>query len=183
MTPLLFLIDWKELAELEDKVADFAIIATQDRMHKDPAIAFAKKGYHLLLEKPVSVFEEEIEEIAKVCKEAKVMVAVCHIMRYLPASMKIREIVQSGRIGKIVTINHSENILYWHFAHSYVRGNWRNEEESTFSLLAKSCHDIDLLTFWMGNDKCTKISSFGGLHHFKSSQKPEGAADRYIKVV
>ena len=98
--------------------------------------------------------------------------------RYFPPCVKIKEVIDSGVLGQVVNINHIENILYWHFAHSFVRGNWRNVESSSFSLLAKCCHDIDLLTFWMGGMKCTKIQSFGGLFHFKPEQKPEGASDR-----
>ena len=89
--------------------------------------------------------------------------------------MKIRQIIDEGLIGDVVTIDHRENILWWHFAHSFVRGNWRNEKSSTFSLLAKSCHDIDLIMFWMGDRKCNKIQSFGSLKHFKPSGAPPNA--------
>ena len=89
--------------------------------------------------------------------------------------MKIREIIDQGLIGEIVTVDHRENILWWHFAHSFVRGNWRNVKSSTFSLLAKSCHDIDLIMYWMGDQKCTKIQSFGSLKHFKNSGAPLNA--------
>ncbi len=95
--------------------------------------------------------------------------------------MKIREIIASGMLGEIVTINHNENVLYWHFAHSFVRGNWRNTESSTFSLMAKCCHDIDLITYWMGDRKCTSVQSFGNVYHFKESQKPEGATPRCLE--
>lgn len=90
----------------------------------------------------------------------------------------MREIIDSGVLGEIVSIDHRENILYWHFAHSFVRGNWRNTNKSTFSLLAKSCHDIDLIQYWLGDMKCTKIQSFGGLFQFKKAKQPAGAASR-----
>ena len=95
--------------------------------------------------------------------------------------MKIREIIDQGLIGEIVTVDHRENILWWHFAHSFVRGNWRNIKSSTFSLLAKSCHDIDLIMYWMGDQKCTKIQSFGSLKHFKSSGAPSNAGKTCYK--
>ena len=101
--------------------------------------------------------------------------AVCHVLRYFPPVIKIREIIDKGLIGEVVTIDHRENILWWHFAHSFVRGNWRNVATSTFSLLAKSCHDIDLIMFWMGDRKCSKVQSFGSLKHFEASQAPEKA--------
>lgn len=172
--------DWSKLAIL-DKIADLAIISTQDHMHKDPAIAFANLGYHLLLEKPMAVKEIDCEQIAESCERNKVMAAVGHVMRYAPPCVKIREIIASGMLGEIVTINHNENVLYWHFAHSFVRGNWRNTESSTFSLMAKCCHDIDLIMYWMGDHKCTRVQSFGNVYHFKESQKPEGAASRCLE--
>ncbi len=169
--------DWKDLAA-QPKLADVAVVTTQDAMHLEPAEALADKGYHLLLEKPMAVAEAECERIAAACERNGTLLAVCHVLRYYPPAVKIREVVASGVLGDVVAINHSESILYWHFAHSFVRGNWRNEAESTFSLLAKCCHDIDLIQFWMGDMRCTRIQSFGGLYHFKKEQKPEGAADR-----
>ena len=78
-------------------------------------------GYHLLLEKPMAVDEEDCEEIARVCTKSGVLVSVCHVLRYFPPVLKIKEVIESGAIGKVVNINHTENIGYWHFAHSFVR--------------------------------------------------------------
>ncbi|KAM8977430.1 uncharacterized protein RCH25_044403 [Pelodytes ibericus] len=171
--------DWRDAAEKE-KFADAVIIATPDKLHKDPAVAFAKKGYHILLEKPMAITPEDCCEIVSVCKESGVMLAVGHVMRYHPVSQKIKELIDSGAIGDVVHIQHMEPVGHWHFAHSYVRGNWRNEEESTFSLLAKSCHDIDLICYWMGAKRCVKVSSFGALCHFTKENKPKGAASRCL---
>lgn len=126
----------------------------------------------------MSNLESECQEIYDACKGNDVIMAVCHVLRYFPPCVKIKEVVDSGVLGQVVTINHIENILYWHFAHSFVRGNWRNEATASFSLLAKCCHDIDLIMYWMGDRKCTKIQSFGGLYHFRPEQRPEGASDR-----
>nr|XP_033777288.1 uncharacterized protein LOC117348848 isoform X2 [Geotrypetes seraphini] len=172
--------DWKEAVERE-KFADAVIITTPDRLHKDPAVAFAKKGYHILLEKPMAVTPEDCEEIVSVCKENGVMLAVGHILRYYPVAQKIKEIIDNGMIGDVVHIQHMEPVGSWHFAHSFVRGNWRNEKESTFSLLAKSCHDIDLINFWMGGKRCLKVSSFGHLSHFTKEHKPAGSASRCLE--
>ena len=166
--------DWRKLAAA-DKMADVAMICTQDKMHLECAKGFASKGYHLILEKPMSTSEEECEEMAATFKEFDVMVMVCHVLRFFPPCTKIKEIIDSGIMGEIITIDHRENIGYWHFAHSFVRGNWRRQDQSTFSLLAKSCHDLDLITYWMGSQKCTKIQSFGSLQHFKPSKAPKGA--------
>ncbi|XP_069467014.1 putative oxidoreductase YteT isoform X2 [Ambystoma mexicanum] len=171
--------DWRPAVE-KDKFADAVIIATPDRFHKDPAIAFAKKGYHILLEKPMAVTPEDCEEIVAACQESGVMLAVGHVMRYYPICLKMKELIDSGAIGDLVHIQHMEPVGFWHFAHSFVRGNWRNEDESTFCLLAKSCHDIDLINFWMGERRCLKVSSFGHLSHFTKEHKPKGAASRCL---
>jgi len=78
-------------------------------------------GYHLLLEKPMAVDESDCEEIAEACTKARVIVAVCHVLRYFPPCLKIKEVIESGAIGQVVNINHTENVGFWHFAHSFVR--------------------------------------------------------------
>ena len=125
----------------------------------------------------MSVSEEDCREITAACEESGVFLAVCHVLRYFPPVVKIKEIIDSGVIGDVMTINHTENVGYWHFAHSFVRGNWRNEAESTFSLMAKCCHDMDLIYFWMGERQAASIQSFGSLQHFKSSNKPKNASN------
>ncbi|XP_075046058.1 putative oxidoreductase YteT [Mixophyes fleayi] len=174
-----FFADWREAAEKE-KFADAVIIATPDKLHKEPAIAFARKGYHVLLEKPMAVTAEDCCDIVSACKESGIILAVGHVLRYHPVSKQVKKLLDSGAIGDILHIQHMEPIGHWHFAHSYVRGNWRNEEESTFSLLAKSCHDIDLICYWMGKQRCIKVSSFGTLSHFTKENKPEGASSRCL---
>ncbi|KAL8574765.1 hypothetical protein ACOMHN_035882 [Nucella lapillus] len=169
---------WTEVAE-RDKLADCVIIATPDRLHKDPAVAFANKGYHILLEKPMAVTEEDCREIASTCKARGVLLAVCHVLRYVPWAYKIKEVIASGDIGQVVNIQHTEPVGFWHFAHSFVRGNWRNEEQSCSSLLAKCCHDADLIHYWLEDaGKCVRVSSFGSLAHFRKEDKPKGAGDR-----
>jgi len=169
---------WSSFLTSSTRLADAVIICTQDQGHKEPAVAFAGQGYHILLEKPMAVTEEDCREITGACEDAGVMLAVCHVMRYFPPVVKIKEIIESGAIGEVMTINHTENVGYWHFAHSFVRGNWRNQSSSTFSLMAKCCHDVDLIYFWMGERPTTAIQSFGSLLHFKAANQPAGASDR-----
>ncbi|XP_064598725.1 putative oxidoreductase YteT [Liolophura sinensis] len=171
--------DWRDVAAVE-KFADAAIIATQDKDHKEPAVALAKKGYHILLEKPMATTEEDCLEIVSCCKENSVLLAVCHVLKYTPQAMKIKELIDCGAIGQVVNIQHLEPIGFWHYGHSYVRGNWRREDESSFCLMTKSCHDLDLICYWMGRSKCVKVSSFGQLTHFTKEHKPEGAANRCL---
>jgi len=170
---------WQQFLN-QDKLADAVIIATQDQDHKAPAVAFAAAGYHLLVEKPLAVSLQDCRDITTACEKAGVMLAVCHVLRYFPPVVKIKEIIESGALGHIVSINHTENVGFWHFAHSFVRGNWRREDESTFSLMAKCCHDVDLVYYWMGEIPCNSIQSFGSLQHFRADRKPQGAADRCL---
>lgn len=141
--------DWRPIAERE-RFADVVFICTPDRLHRDPAVVLAKKGYHILLEKPMAVTEKDCIEIVDACIESGVMLTVCHVLRYDPLIHKIKVLLDDGLIGDIMHIQHLEPVGYYHFAHSFVRGNWRNEEQSSFSLLAKSCHDLDLIHHWAG---------------------------------
>lgn len=172
-------LDWKDMAAKE-RFADAVIISTQDNMHTQPAIAFAKQGYDILLEKPMAQTAEECQQITDAVNEKPDRIfMVCHVMRYAYYTRKMKELLDSGAIGDIVSIQHMEPIGYWHFAHSYVRGNWRNEAESSPMLLAKSCHDLDWLHYIMESD-CKSISSYGNLHYFHKGNRPEGAADRCL---
>eukprot|EP00047_Mylnosiga_fluctuans_P014755 m.40907 g.40907 ORF g.40907 m.40907 type:complete len:410 (+) comp5640_c0_seq2:160-1389(+) len=173
------LFDGWEAVLAGPKLADFAMITTQDHLHKAPAIAFARAGYHILLEKPMATTEQDCKDIVQACAEAGVIFAVCHVLRYAPANILIKKLIADGTIGDLVNIQHTEPIGSFHFAHSFVRGNWRREDQSSFSLLTKSCHDIDLLSFWMDR-KCLRVSSFGSLQHFRAANRPAGAADNCL---
>lgn len=169
---------WEQFKTLP-KLADAVVIATLDSMHKEPAIHFAQRGYHILLEKPMAPTEEECRSIVEAVKQAGVLMAVGHVMRYTRYSRKIKQIVESGALGELVSIQHLEPVGWFHFAHSYVRGNWRREDETSSSLLAKSCHDIDWIRWIMGK-KCTSTSSFGTLNHFTKEKKPKEAGMRCL---
>jgi predicted dehydrogenase len=170
--------DWQSLAQ-HGRVADVAIVATQDSMHRDSAVALLDQGYHMLLEKPLAPHLRDCEEIIDAANRNGKIFAVCHVLRYTDYSRKLKEIIDSGEIGEIVSIQHLEPVVWWHQAHSFVRGHWRNEEESSFMLLAKSCHDIDWLLFML-NRRCERVSSFGNLTHFRKECRPEGAAERCL---
>lgn len=167
---------WTEAANTA-KLADAVAICTQDKMHVEPAIAFAEKGYDILLEKPMAPDAEGCRRIIEATEKNNVILAVCHVLRYTKYTQTLKRLVDDGKIGDIISIQHLEPIGYWHFAHSYVRGNWRREEESSSALLAKSCHDLDWIRYIM-NQKCEKISSFGSLKFFKPENRPDGATKR-----
>lgn len=170
--------DWRDVLDLP-KLADAAMICTQDADHKDPAIALAARGYHLLLEKPMAPTPEDCRAIVDAVERSGVMLAVGHVLRYTDFNRKLKEMIDSGVIGRVHNIQLLEPVGYWHQAHSFVRGNWRNESLSSPMLLAKSCHDLDLLNYFIPA-RCTRVSSFGNLSYFTRANQPEGAADRCV---
>lgn len=167
---------WEALAQMP-KMADFAIIATQDNMHLEPALAMIEKGYNLLLEKPMATTPAECKQITEAAEKKGVKVIVCHVLRFTSFWTTLKNIIDSGKIGKVMSVVHMENVGNEHQSHSYVRGNWRKTSESTPMILAKCCHDTDLLQ-WLIGSPCKKVQSFGSLTHFTKENKPEGAPSR-----
>ena len=135
------------------KLADAIVIATQDRDHYGHAKSALLAGYHVLCEKPVSPIKEECVELVNLAKEKGLYMVVCHVLRYAGFYDTIKKVIDSGAIGEITNVQQTENVGYWHFSHSYVRGNWRREDETTPSILAKCCHDLDMLYYYIGK-KC-----------------------------
>lgn len=171
--------DWKEVAKL-DKLADFAVISMQDNMHYEPALEMIEKGYNLLLEKPMAPTAAECKKIAEAAEKKGVKVIVCHVLRFTNFFCTLKDIIDNGDIGEIMSVIHMENVGNIHQSHSFVRGNWRNFEESAPMILAKSCHDTDILQ-WLIGKKCVKVQSFGSLTHFRAENRPEGAPDYCIQ--
>ena len=170
--------DWQDLAG-RGKLADAVLICTQDRMHAEPAEAFAALGYHIMLEKPMAPDEAGCRRIVAAVEKAGVMLAVGHVMRYTPYTRTVKEIADSGLLGDIMSVQHLEPVGFWHQAHSYVRGNWRRSDLATTMLMAKSCHDLDWLQYVLGRAPL-RVSSFGSLTHFTAANRPPGAADRCV---
>lgn len=168
--------DWRDWAA-GPRLADVAIITTQDAQHVAPAVAFAEAGYDILLEKPIAPTEQECRRVVEAVRQHKVVFGVCHVLRYAPYTRALRGLLAAGRIGEIVSVDHLEPVGFAHYAHSYVRGNWRRAETSAPMLLAKSGHDLDWLRFVVGRPVRT-VSSFGGLKLFRPEHRPAGAADR-----
>jgi predicted dehydrogenase len=169
---------WEELLAGE-RLADAALVCTQDREHFEPARLALEKGYDVLVEKPMSPDPRECLEMGRMAERLGRTLSVCHVLRYSPFFAKVKEILDSGVIGQIASIQHIENVGYWHQAHSFVRGNWRNSKETSPMILAKSCHDMDILR-WLAGSKCVSVSSFGGLMHFKPENAPKGAPSRCL---
>jgi predicted dehydrogenase len=159
------------------KFADAVFITTPDHLHHGPAMAALEMGYHLLLEKPIAQSWRECSEILDAAHRNDRIVAVCHVLRYAPYFRKMKEVADSGALGRIVSVQHFEPVEHIHMSHSFVRGNWRRSDESNFMLLAKSCHDMDILR-WVIGKPCTKAASFGSLSWFRSENAPAGSTAR-----
>jgi predicted dehydrogenase len=169
---------WQDLLT-RPRLAEAVLIATPDRLHHDPAIAALESGYHVLLEKPMATTAPEVANLVATADRTGRLLQVCHVLRHTPFFEAVHEAVTSGRLGEIVTVSHRENFLYWHMAHSFVRGNWRRAADSAPMILAKACHDFDILN-WNLRDPIVRLHSFGSLIHFRSENAPAGAPDRCI---
>lgn len=161
----------------QGKLADAAVIASMDRDHYAQAMAALDLGYDILLEKPISPDPLECMAIAKKAERLGRKVVVCHVLRYTPFYSTLKQILDSGELGKIISIQHNENIGNFHIAHSFVRGNWRRADQASPMILQKSCHDMDLMT-WLADSEAKQIVSFGDLRYFRPENAPEGAALR-----
>lgn len=161
------------------KVADAVFICTQDKQHFEPTMRALETGYHVLLEKPMSPDPEECIRMGEMASQAGLVFSICHVLRYAPFFSTIKELLEREAIGRLMSIQHNENVGYWHQAHSFVRGNWRRTEDSSPMILAKSCHDLDML-LWLADSDCVRVSSFGSLGHFTAAQAPAGAPKRCL---
>jgi predicted dehydrogenase len=162
--------DWRDLLE-RPPLADAVIVATPDRLHVPPAVAALEAGYDVLLEKPMANTLPECVALVHAAQRTGRSLQVCHVLRYSDFFNQVYRIVQSGRLGELVTVEHRENVAYYHMAHSFVRGNWRRQDESSPMILAKCCHDLDLLT-WIVGERFTRLSSVGSLRHFRAGSAP-----------
>lgn len=177
--PVEYCFDSAESMLKHEKLADVMIIATQDRQHRAHALKALERGYDLLLEKPVAVTAADCIEIRDAAHRAGRHVTVCHVLQYTTFYRQIRSIIRSGAIGEPVTLNAIENVGYWHQAHSFVRGNWRNDGIESPMILQKCCHDFNILC-WLLDKECISVSSVGSLKHFTEKNAPEGSAARCL---
>lgn len=168
-----------ENALAQGKIADVVINCTQDKMHYPSGMGALQAGYDMLLEKPICTTLSESIELVRTAEENKRLLQVCHVLRHTDFFSRIHQIVNSGNLGEIVTISHRENVSSWHMAHSYVRGNWRRDSDSAPMILAKSCHDMDLL-YWIIGRRTRRLNSFGSLRHFRVENAPAGAPKRCL---
>jgi predicted dehydrogenase len=169
-------VTWEHVFE-QPKFADAIIITTPDHLHYGSCMQALDMGYDILLEKPISPTEQECRNILEKVNKTGRIVAVCHVLRYAPYFIKLRDMIRSGKIGELISVQHMEPIQHIHMSHSYVRGNWHNSKECTPIILAKSCHDLDILR-WLIDEPCKSIGAYGDLKWFKSMNAPKGSTAR-----
>ena len=164
---------WEEILD-KPKTADLAFVCTQDRMHFEPAKAAISRGYDLFIEKPISSDPRECLKLREAAERRGVSTAVGHVLRYSSFFARIKSLLDAGTIGRVISVQHNENVGHLHMAHSYVRGPWRSSKFSSPMILAKSCHDMDIIA-WLLGQPCRRLGSFGSLSYFRPENAPEGA--------
>lgn len=168
--------DWRTLLS-RPALAPVAIVATGDTDHVGPALAAIASGHHVLLEKPIAPDPADCLRVVDAAERAGRILQIGHVLRYTAFYEKVHEIVASGRLGEIVTLDMKEHVAHWHLTHSYVRGKFRNRRIAAPIVLAKTCHDLDLMA-WLVGRPASRVASFGSLSHFRPAQAPAGAPER-----
>lgn len=163
----------------KEKRADLLVVATPDKCHVQHCLKGFTLGYDIMTEKPLTDSKEECELLLNAQKKHGAKAIVCHVLRYAPAFLNAAEAIENGKIGKLIAIDALERVGFSHQSHSYVRGNWRNLEVSAPMILAKCCHDLDLLQ-WYANSKCKSVTSVGDLAYLKAENAPEGSTARCL---
>lgn len=170
--------DWSEVFK-QPKMADIVFITMPDSLHYASCMKALEMGYHVVLEKPAAQSAQECLDILKQSRKYNCIVAVCHVLRYTPYFKAMKTAIDSGKIGDLISIQHLERVEIFHYSDSYVRGIWRNSDETTPIIMSKSCHDMDIIR-WLVGKKCNEVSAFGNLNFYKSDCAPKGAAKRCL---
>ena len=162
--------DWRELLA-GPRLADVAIVATSDTLHVEPALAALAAGYHVLLEKPIAPDAADCLRVVEAAEASGRILQIAHVLRYAPFYVRVHELIAAGRVGRVLGIDMQENVAYWHDAHSYVRGKYRNRRIAAPIVLAKTCHDLDLM-IWLAGAAPRRVASFGERTHFRRDGAP-----------
>ena len=159
------------------KFADAVIITMPDHLHYEPCMKAMEMGYDVLLEKPMAQTAQQCRDILAMTRKTGRIVAVCHVLRYSPYFIKMKQLIESGAIGELISMQHFEPIEHIHMSHSFVRGNWHDSVATTPIILAKSCHDLDIMR-WMIGKNSKSIVAMGGLKWFRKENAPVGSTAR-----
>ncbi len=160
----------------KEKRSDVLVIATLDDLHRRQTVRALSMGYDVLLEKPIAPNAEDVQAIADAAKKYQRQVVICHNLRYTPFYQRIKMMLNDGTLGDVVSVEQSENVAYHHFMLSFIRGNWRREDETSPIILQKCCHDLDII-YWLIGKKCTGLSSYGSLRYYTKENRPDYASE------
>ncbi|MDD3682117.1 MULTISPECIES: Gfo/Idh/MocA family protein [unclassified Mesotoga] len=169
--------DWKVLLS-RPKFADGVIVATPETVHVEPTIEALARGYSVLLEKPISVGLSGVAALTESGVDIS-RLFVAHVLRYSSFFKQLKSLLDSDSVGRIQAVEYTEQVSFYHFAHSYVRGNWRDSTQTGPSILSKSCHDMDILT-WLLSSRALSVASRGGLKYFKRDNAPKNSTERCL---
>ncbi|MFK7849346.1 MAG: Gfo/Idh/MocA family protein [Akkermansiaceae bacterium] len=161
----------------EERLADVALVSTQDAQHFGHASAALRQGYDVLLEKPAAQTSEEVEELANIAAENGCKLILCFVLRYTSFYRAVKRAIDEGKVGDVMTIQASEGVEPWHHCHSYVRGKWSQVSNSTPMIIAKCSHDTDLLA-WFAGANSVSVTSHENQSYFIPEKAPEGATHR-----
>lgn len=162
------------------RVADAVINGTMDQMHYASSMPLLERGYHMLLEKPIARTAGEVKGLIVAAQKSSATVMICHVLRYAPFYAKIKELIAEGAIGEIISLHTAELVSYHHMAVGFIRGRWNQGEKSNPMLLAKCCHDLDIVAWLMSGIAPVRVASFGSLKQFRPENAPAGSADRCL---
>ena len=174
---------YKDISEVlsQGKIADAVINGTMDALHIETSIPFLKQGYDMLLEKPITNNEEELLKLAKTAKEHNCKLMICHVLRFSDFYREIKKTLLSGEVGNIININTTERVGAYHSSVSYLRGKWNSEVKCGSSLLlAKCCHDLDLIAWFNNSTRPMMTYSMGGRNFFNRENAPKGCGERCL---
>lgn len=159
----------------KEKRADVLIVATLDGLHKEQSIRGMSLGYDILLEKPMAPTTKDCEDIKAASEKFGRDVVICHNLRYTPFYQKFKTVIASGEIGKVLSVEQSENVAYHHYMCSFIRGKWHRSEDTSSIVLQKCCHDLDIITWFVGDVNDT-LQSFGDLRYYIKENAPKNSA-------
>lgn len=171
-------VSWKECLE-GPRLGDAVFLCTPDHLHYEPAMQALEAGYDILLEKPVAQTWQQCRDMEEKSRQKSCIIGVCHVLRYHPYFRKLKEIIEGGRLGELISVSHTEAVGIERMTHAFVRGLWRKERDTNPMILSKACHDLDLLV-WLTGRKCVEASSYGSLKWFRSENAPQGSTLRCI---
>jgi predicted dehydrogenase len=108
-------------------------------------------------------------------------VMICHVLRFAPFYAAVRQRVLDGAIGEILALETLEHVSYHHMAVGFIRGKWARRQQGYASMLmAKCCHDLDLIAWMKSGVAPRAVASFGSNFQFSPEKAPEGAGTRCL---